>query len=206
MRARPQPSQSAVTLSLPDGSLVEARPVRPDDKHLFVAGFDRLSERSRYLRFQSGTEALDERRLRYLTDVDHLDHVAWGILDGDEPVAVGRWIRLDDPTRADAAVTVVDDHQRRGIGTVAVQLLADSARRRNVEILVFEMLAENHGMIRVVERLGGAIAFGGQEAVGTLPVADVPAPPIVDGDPGTALDLAAQSGSGSNSSDSELTQ
>ena len=195
-----------VSLSLPDGTRVDARPVRPDDKPLLLAGFARLSERSRYLRFQSGTEELDGRRLRYFTEVDHVDHVAWGVLDHGDPVAVGRWIRLDDRRRADVAVTVVDAHQRRGIGTVLVQLLADSARRREVEELIFEMLAENQGMLRVVERLGGTVAYDGQEAVGTLPVAAVPPPPIVSGDPGRVLDLAAQSVSGSNSNDSELTQ
>ncbi len=195
-----------VSVSLPDGTLVDARPVRPDDKPLLVAGFGRLSERSRYLRFQSGTEELDDRRLRYLTEVDHVDHVAWGILVGGEPVAVGRWIRLADPARADVAVTVVDAYQRRGIGTVLVELLADSARRRQVEELIFEMLSENQGMIRLLQRLGGTVVFDGQEAVGTLPAATVPPPPVVTGDPGKVLDLAAQSLSGSNSNDSELTQ
>lgn len=195
-----------ISLSLPDGSLVRARPVRPEDRPLFLTGFARLSERSRSMRFQGGAESLDERRLRYLTEVDHRDHVAWGVLDGEEAVAVGRWIRLPDPSRADLAATVVDDHQGRGIGTTLVQLLALTARHRGVATLEFEMLAENQPMIRVVERLGGTISFQGREAVGVLDTAAVPPPPVVNGDPLALLDEAAHPSSGSNSNASELTQ
>ncbi len=195
-----------ITLALPDGSTVQARPVHPDDKPLLVSGFERLSARSRSMRFQGAAERLDDRRLRYLTEVDHRDHVAWGVLDGTDAVAVGRWIRLEDRRRADVAVTVLDDHQGRGIGTLLVQLLALSARHREVTSLEFEMLAENQPMIRVVERLGGTVVHRGREALGSLEVASVPPPPVVDGDPVALLDAAAQPRSGSNSNANELTQ
>ena len=64
-------------------------------------------------------------QLRYLTEVDQRDHVAWAVF-AREPagwagVAVGRWVRLaDEPDAAEFALTVVDDWQGHGVATHAI--------------------------------------------------------------------------------------
>ena len=61
----------------------------------------------------------------YLTELDYHDHVAWGAIDGDNPIAIGRFIRFDDdPTAADFAITVFDTHQGRSIGPMLLEILA----------------------------------------------------------------------------------
>ncbi len=48
---------------------------------------------------------------------------------GQPGLGVARYISLaDNPTTAEAAVTVVDEQQGRGIGTILLELLATSAR------------------------------------------------------------------------------
>ena len=63
-------------VELRDGSKVEIRPLGPADKQGLSAGFERLSELSRYRRFLSPTSHLTAKQLAYLTEIDHRDHEA----------------------------------------------------------------------------------------------------------------------------------
>src|ERR1700712_3019563 len=104
---------------LRDGSTVLVRAVRPDDRELFVAGFERMSDDARYRRFMSHKKKLSDRELDFFTQLDHDRHEAIGAIDvaTGEGVAVARMHRSDDdPELAEAAVTVVDDWQGRGLG------------------------------------------------------------------------------------------
>jgi len=117
-------------LTLLDGSTVRVRPIRPGDKQRLLEGFERLSPESRYRRFLSPVPRLSDRALRYLTEVDHHDHEALiGIAHDCSGVGVARFVRSEeDPELAEAAVTVVDDWQGRGLGTALLVLLAERAR------------------------------------------------------------------------------
>jgi GNAT superfamily N-acetyltransferase len=149
-------AHSAVA-TLRDGSRVAVRPVKPSDATLLVRGFERLSDESRYRRFLSSMPELSEAMVRYLTDVDHHDHEALVALDADrgEGVGVARYVRDSaDPTRAEAAVTVVDDWQGRGVGTLLLELLAGRAREEDITRFTALMLASNDEMMELLESLG----------------------------------------------------
>jgi hypothetical protein len=83
-----------------DGSNYYIRPIYTEDKALLQQGFRELSKASKYFRFLNYQRELTSYQLKYLTEVDGVNHVAWGILDvtGSEPVpvGVGRFIRLPD--------------------------------------------------------------------------------------------------------------
>jgi GNAT superfamily N-acetyltransferase len=116
---------------LRDGSVVTVRPVRPDDRDLFRSGFERMSGESRYRRFMSHKKALSERELDFFTRLDHDLHEAIGALDAStgEGAGVARMHRRpDDPSIAEAAVTVVDDWQGKGLGGVLLERLTARAR------------------------------------------------------------------------------
>jgi len=65
-----------IVVTLRDGARVTVRPIRPQDAVALRAGFERLSEESRYRRFLSPMQDLSGSMLRYLTEVDHHDHEA----------------------------------------------------------------------------------------------------------------------------------
>jgi RimJ/RimL family protein N-acetyltransferase len=135
-----------VLVRLNDGVEVLIRPIRPDDKALLAAGMDHLSEHSAYQRFLVPKRRLTAAELRYLTEVDFRDHVAFVAVRPEEPdvlVGVGRWIRLADPEVAEIAFVVADDLQRRGLGTAIGEALADAARERGVRRFVATMLPHN---------------------------------------------------------------
>lgn len=138
-------------LNLPTRAGLVVRPVVASDRRLIEVGYQQLSERSRYLRFFTGADKLSPTKLSYLSNVDFVDHVALGVLDGKRPVAVGRWVRMADPVDADVALTVLDDHQGQGIGSALMTIMADAAGQRGVRRLHFDVLAENRAMLRLLE-------------------------------------------------------
>lgn len=177
------------------GTPVLVRPLTADDKPILADGFRRLSERARYLRFLAATERLSSSQLAYLAEVDQHDHLAWGLLagDGETALGVGRAVRsTDDPVAAEVAVTIVDDHQGRGLGRLLVQILAVAARSRGIGVFHFDVLSENVAMNGLLASLGARRVSDGELAHHVLDVSLVPPPDVVTGDLVALLDDAAR--------------
>ncbi len=143
---------------LRDGSSVVIRPIEPEDREQLRTGFEQLSDRSRYLRFQAPVANLSEEQLSYLTVVDHHDHEALVALSpgADEAVGVARFVRINDQT-AECAIVVADGWQRRGLATQLLDRLVERARDEGVERFTALVLAENHEAVRLLERLGDTV-------------------------------------------------
>jgi GNAT superfamily N-acetyltransferase len=101
---------------------------------------------------------LTEEQLRYLTEIDYVDHFAWAAVRTDRPsegMGVARYVRLrDDPAVAEAAVTVADDYQGKGLGTLLLALLAVVARAAGITVFRALVLEENVPMRELLEELG----------------------------------------------------
>lgn len=146
--------------NLRDGTRVLIRPIRPEDRDQLEEGFGKLSPQSRYMRFHSVVQRLSEAQIRYFTEVDHYDHVALVAIDldteGQPGMGVARYVRLrDEPEVAEAAVTVLDEYQGRGLGTMLVDLLAREAVGNGVRVFRSYVLAENEPMLGVFEEFAG---------------------------------------------------
>jgi RimJ/RimL family protein N-acetyltransferase len=144
-------------VALRDGSRVLIRPVRPEDKDLFVRGWERFGEESRYRRFMSAKPGLTPRDLAYFTEIDHVNHEALGARDAEtgEGVGVARYVRSPGaPEVAEAAVSVVDDWQGRGLGGALLRRLTARAREQGVERFQASLFASNHSMLALFEAIG----------------------------------------------------
>ena len=171
MTERPQPAGGPlrfekVETTLRDDTPVLIRPIAPADKPLLVEGLSRLSEESRYRRFLAPVAELTGEQLRHLTEVDAWDHFAWVALLRDPlgrpgpGIGVGRYVRLDDePTVAEAALTVVDEYQGKGLGTLLLGLLAVAARAAGVERFRAYVLEENEPVRDLLEALGAEAVY-----------------------------------------------
>ena len=154
---------------LPDNSPLIVRPIRPEDKGLLVHGLARMSPASRHARFLAPKQRFTLSELRYLTEVDGVDHVAYVALRADAPrelVAVGRMVRhKDEPAAAEIAIAVCDSWQRRGVGALLGDVLATAARDREIRWLTATMNAGNvaahrlfnHVSTQLHERHDGAV-------------------------------------------------
>ena len=147
---------TGIAVALRDGSRVVVRPVRPDDRELLLAGFERLGPESRYQRFLAPMAELTEDDITYLTDVDHHDHEALAAIDAGD----GRRRRR----RALRALRGPPGHGRGGrhgdrrlAGPRRRHGAARPARRagaREGSSLHALLLAENRDMLEVLEALG----------------------------------------------------
>ena len=143
---------------LPDGASILVRPIRPDDKRMLEDGLRHLSDESVQRRFLTLKRSFSRAELRYLTEVNGRDHVALVAEYPGDParrlIAVARFVRLaDDPTAAEVAIVVADDWQRRGLGSLMAEQLADHARREGITRFTATMASENVAAHRLMRRL-----------------------------------------------------
>jgi len=146
-----------VRVTVRDSSELIIRPVTAADRKLLLSGFARFSERSRHQRFFGVKVALTEAELAFFTEVDHHEHEALGAVDPVSGAGVGiaRFIRLrpGGPV-AEAAVSVVDDWQGRGVGRALLSALVDRAHEEGVERFQATLLRTNRGMLEAFRRIG----------------------------------------------------
>ncbi len=144
---------------LRDGTPVHIRPIHAEDKKRLIEGLGRLSSRSRYHRFFGAISALTEKTLKYLTEVDQVNHIAWIAVDPtrrDEPaLGVARCVRLEtDPAIAEIAITVADACQNRGLGSLLIEQLATSALERGIRTFRAVILRENSVVLHALQEVG----------------------------------------------------
>jgi len=143
-----------------DGSELLLRRLTPRDGANLEQAFARLSEESRRLRFLTSKPRLTQSEVRYLTEVDGHQHEAIGAVDPatGQAVGVGRFVRdRERPERAEVAVTVVDEWQRRGVGTQLLEVLTDRAREEGITTFTALVAADNDSMHRLLDRLGVSV-------------------------------------------------
>jgi acetyltransferase len=133
-----------------DGTMVQIRPIKPEDKHLLVDGLRRLSPEAAFKRFLSPKVRFSDAELKYLTEVDGHNHIAYVAVLGDTLVAVGRVVRVDEET-ADIAILVWDEWQGLGLGSWLARRLAAAAAEEGVTRIAGTMLADNRPALRILK-------------------------------------------------------
>ncbi len=145
-----------------DGLALLIRALVPDDRAELARGYEQLSEESKRKRFFSPPPRLSPALLDYLTDIDFDHRFALVAQVGDAPggrgVGVARWVRdRNDPTKAEAAVTVADEWQGRGIGTVLLLTLVEAAAERGITAFVADVLWENRALLDALRDAGATV-------------------------------------------------
>ncbi|MGD8862864.1 MAG: GNAT family N-acetyltransferase [Myxococcales bacterium] len=143
-------------VTLHDGSTAQLFAMNAAHAPCLMRGFERLSARSRYLRFLRGGMKLGPDVVRYLTDVDGQRHYAIAARvpgSGGGPAGVARIVQVaGSPERVEAAITVVDAYQRQGLGTALAARIVEAARERGYRAVVADALAENRPVLRLLRR------------------------------------------------------
>ena len=146
-----------VDVILRDGSTLRLRPPTEGDADAMLGFFRDLSQQSLYLRFH-GFPRLGPELVEQMIEPDWRERGALlgsVVEDGAEKVvALASYVRLREPTTAEAAFAVADSFQQRGIGTRLVEQLAARAARHGLDRFVAEVVADNRKMLGVFESLG----------------------------------------------------
>jgi RimJ/RimL family protein N-acetyltransferase len=165
-------------LSLRHGTLVRIRPVEPGDKPRLQRGLRRLSPETVRRRFLAAKPVFSDRELRYLTEVDGVDHLALVAVlaaDPEQVVGVARCVRTaPDSDTAEFAIVVGDALQGEGLGTVLAGALADAACEVGIRRFSATTLADNEAVERLLDTFATRLehsAFDGgvRELVAELP-------------------------------------
>jgi len=165
---------------LTDGGTAHIRPILPSDGPRLLEFWERLSERSIYLRFFGVRRGLSAADVERFTVVDQSVRGALIALIGEDMVALAHWEGTPAPPgsagrtpaaaqpagpplvrpapTAEVAFLVEDAQQGRGVGSVLLEHLAAAAWERGVRRFDADVLAENQTMIRVFLDAGYKVA------------------------------------------------
>ncbi|WP_051551796.1 bifunctional acetate--CoA ligase family protein/GNAT family N-acetyltransferase [Nocardioides sp. URHA0020] len=158
------PAHWEADVLLRDGGTAHIRPIRSEDREVFVEFYSRVSDQSKYYRFFSPMPRLSERDVDRFTSVDHVNRVALVLTLQGRIIAVGRYDVIR-PGEAEVAFLVEDQHQGRGIGQLLLEHLSQAGRERGVERFVAEVLPDNTRMIQTFRDAGYRVASEYDEGV-----------------------------------------
>ena len=143
---------------LRDGRNILVRPIRHQDTTLERRFIKRLSPRSRRLRFLSTMSSPSNALLKLLVDIDPVREVALIALTGDgsqeQEIGVARLSADADGRACEFAITVSDEWQRNGLGSLLMQRLIDEAVARGLESMHAIGAASNDAMRDFAGHLG----------------------------------------------------
>jgi len=152
------PAELACTSHRVKGTLVTVRPMRAGDMPLEADFVRHLSSDTRYNRFMLTLRELSQEKLKYLTDVDQVRHVALLATaeSGGRQIEVGAVRYILDPagTGCEFAIAVDDDWQGTGLAGILMHALMDIARARGVATMEGIVLSTNSRMLKFMRQLG----------------------------------------------------
>ena len=153
--------------TLRDGSPVTIRPLNAHDIGVEREFIRRLSPQSRHFRFLSSFAEPGAQLLERLTKLDESTEaafVALAVESGVErEVGVARMSAVGDG-RAEFAVTVQDDWQQKGLGTLLTKHVIEAARQRGLNALYSIDATENGPMNGFAKTLGFGSDINPQDA------------------------------------------
>jgi GNAT superfamily N-acetyltransferase len=156
-----------VNVTLKDRSHVLIRALRSSDRQLVADFFRSLSPQSIRYRVFAAKSTLTEAELTYLVELDFISHVGLVavIVEGgsERVIGVGRYCRIplshsrSSPPAAELALTVLDEYQGHGIGTLLLEHLARIARDSGIVELEADVMIGNTKMMQVFSDSGFVI-------------------------------------------------
>ena len=157
-----------------DDTVINIRPIRPEDEPLIVKFHKTLSEQSVFLRYFHAMK-LDQRitheRLTRVCFIDY-DREMLLVADRKDPktgeheiLGVGRLSKLHGINDAEFSILISDKYQRQGLGTEFLSRLIHVGQDEKLSSIIADILPENRGMKRVCEKLGFRLTYSIEEGV-----------------------------------------
>ncbi len=162
-RTRPASGDSAAAAQecqrqLRDGTTVLIRPIGDADAALERQFIERLSPQSRRYRFLGTIKSPSPEFLRQLLHPETVRGVAFVALIGEGPeqqeIGVCRYSATADGHSCECAVAVSDEWQGKGLATLLMRQLIDTARQHGIERMYSIDASDNQGMRELAEQLG----------------------------------------------------
>jgi len=144
--------------TLRDDSRVMIRSITRLDKQAERGFLEELTPQARRFRFLGQVGIPSERMIEQFTNVDHVHDVAFVAVVPDESreriVGVSRYCTDADGLRCECAVTVTDEWQHKGLGSLLMKHLIAVARSHSIGSMYSVDSAENQAMKDLAAFLG----------------------------------------------------
>lgn len=144
--------------TLHDQSHVLIRPITPQDKEAERAFIEGLSAEARRYRFLGAVRSPSEALIEQFTNIDYVHEVAFVAVTPDDGrqriVGVSRYSTDQAGLNCECAVTVSDEWQNKGLGTLLMRHLIEVARARGIHKMTSVDSAENVQMLDLANHLG----------------------------------------------------
>ncbi len=144
--------------TLRDGSHVVIRPINKQDKAAERAFIEALSPGARRMRFLGEVRHPSERLIEQFTDIDYVHDVAFVAVTAEDSrekfIGVSRYSTDESGFNCECAVTVSDEWQQQGLGTLLMQHLIEVARTQGVRRMTSMDSVENAQMQDLAKFLG----------------------------------------------------
>jgi acetyltransferase len=174
---RPYPTQYTGAFKMKDGTVVNIRPIRPEDEPAVAKFHEKLSERTvqlRYFQPMNLKQRTSHERLTHICFIDYdreMALVAERKNSKGEPeiIAVQRLSKLHGLNAAESAVVIVDEAQHKGLGTELMRRSLEVAKAEKLHRVICKILTDNKDMQAIAQKLG----FKFQAAKSDVVVAEV---------------------------------
>ena len=158
MAVHPYPSHLVGQWQMSDGKNVTIRPIRPEDAKIEQDFIRQLSPQTKYFRFMQALHELTPQMLVRFTQIDYDREMALiGVCEenGEEvQVGVARYATNPDGKSCEFAIVISDEWHHRGLAVQLMQRLMDVARDRGLKVMEGEVMASNHEMLKLADKLG----------------------------------------------------
>lgn len=159
LAVRPYPEELEETFTMKDRRQVLLRPIRPEDEpnhHRFIA---RLTPEDIRFRFFGLVQQLPHSQMARLTQIDYDREMAFIATAPDEagnPETLGVVRAVTDPDNdsTEFSIVVRSDLKGSGLAKALMRKMIRYCRDRGTRVMVGQVLADNHRMLRFVESLG----------------------------------------------------
>jgi GNAT superfamily N-acetyltransferase len=149
-------------VQLENGTPLLLRLITPEDRDAVIEAFRRLSPDSRYYRLWSKQQALPDSLLNRFLHPEPGLHESWVALHPESPTEPGCggasfWRDESQPERAEISLTVADESQHTGVGTVLLAVLWHRAKAAGISEFFGHVLTDNYAMLDWLRALGAAL-------------------------------------------------
>ena len=164
LAVRPYPSGLEERIALGGHELL-VRPIRPEDGDRLAAFYAGASASDMRLRFFMARREVPHSELARYCQIDYEREMTFVALappnaDGEAQAMAGEARAVCDPdnVKAEFAIQVASQWQRRGLGRALMEKLIRYLRERGTEEVIGQCLPENTGMAALARRMGFQVA------------------------------------------------
>ncbi|MFK7931924.1 MAG: N-acetyltransferase family protein [Saprospiraceae bacterium] len=157
------PIQFITPIQLADGTLIQLRPIHPDDGRQALPFREKLSEESIRSRFLGYIPSFSQKLVKQLTIIDYKNEmaiVAETVAPAKrEVIAVARVVREKDTDTAEFAIIIVDEWHGRGLGGRMTDFMVEVAQQMKFKRLYALLYSHNQQMREIFKRKGFTLHF-----------------------------------------------